>query len=226
MGASKRMQADTTTDTGQLEEVERLAVAAAGGCSDALGALYERYVDPVYRYVHVRTRDHAKTEDICSEVWVKVVRGIRGYQQRAGGFPAWLFTIARTTSADHYRAADRRPETPTADMLHFYCPSMDVGPEEATLRTEVAEQLAKALRKLSKPQAQCLTLRFFHGLSIAETASVMGTTIGAVKQQQLRAMRHLAAVLPEEIRSLGAAVNVTHLQVQERPMAVARTTQP
>lgn len=176
--------------------------------------LYELYADPLYRFVHVRTQNHAASEDICQEVWLKVVRLIGGYEKKGvAGFPGWLFTIARTVAADHFRAGARRPETPTADMLSFNTPALDVGPEEAAVRGHVAEVLAQAIGRLAKSQAQCLILRFFDGLSLAETAAVMDSTVGAVKQTQLRGLRALAAVLPPEIRILGASVNVTNLHL-------------
>ncbi len=52
------------------------------------------------------------------------------------------------------------------------------------------------LRGLSDEQRDCLILRFLQGLSIAETAEVLGRSEGAVKQLQLRAVRNLAKAMP------------------------------
>lgn len=199
-------------------KLEGLAEAAAGGDADALGELYEQYVDAIYRFIHVRTQDHARTEDVCSEVWIKVVRSIGRYQASGNGFPAWLYTIARNALMDSYRRGSARPETPTSDMLHLDAPSLEVGPDEAALRREVSDQLATALARLPQKHAQCVTLRFFDGLTIAETASVMETTIGNVKVMQHRALKVLAKVLPEEMRILGGSISVNHVQVMsQRP---------
>lgn len=192
-------------------EVETLASAAAGGDEAAMGELYERYVDPIYRFVHIRTRDHADTEDLCQDVWMRVVRAIGKYEAARGGFPAWLFTIAGNAVKDYYRRSSCRPETPTADMLYLNRPSIEVSPEESAERGEVAAQLAKAMSGLPSKQRQCVTLRFFNGLSLAETAAVMGMTIGNVKVTQHRALKVLARTLPDEMRILGTTLSVSHV---------------
>jgi len=195
-----------------IEEVEELATAAAGGDEAAMGELFEMYVDPIYRFVHIKTRNHVETEDLCQDVWMRVVRSIDKYEPRGAGFPGWLFTIAGNAVKDYYRRSSNRPETPTADMLNLNSPSIEVSPEEAALRSEVSHELAKAMGRLPSKQRQCVTLRFFEGLSLAETASIMGTTIGNVKVTQHRALKVLARVLPDEMRILGAGLSVNHVQ--------------
>jgi RNA polymerase sigma-70 factor (ECF subfamily) len=62
------------------------------------------------------------------------------------------------------------------------------------------EALLTALRELPQDQQDCLVMRFLQGMSIAETADVLDRSAGAVKQLQLRAVRNLAALLPEGMR--------------------------
>ena len=62
------------------------------------------------------------------------------------------------------------------------------------------EALLDALRELPAEQRDCLVMRFLQGLSIAETAEVLGRSAGAVKQLQLRGVRNLAKALPEDLR--------------------------
>ena len=60
--------------------------------------------------------------------------------------------------------------------------------------------LETMLAGLPDEQRDCLTMRFFAGLSIAETAKALEKSEGAVKQLQLRAVRHLAKVIPKDLR--------------------------
>jgi RNA polymerase sigma-70 factor (ECF subfamily) len=183
---------------GRLREldVEQLAAAAAAGSLDALGLLYERYADLSYRFIVVRVQEQAHAEDITSELWMKVARAIGGYQKAGKGFPAWLLTIASRLIIDHFRKPARKRETPTADMLALDTAALGDGPEEAALRSETAATVARALEKLPARQRECLVLRFFVGLSIAETAQAMSRTEGSVKVLQHRSLRKLATVLP------------------------------
>ncbi|MBM7784827.1 RNA polymerase sigma factor [Tenggerimyces flavus] len=177
-------------------EVEELAAAAAAGSLDALGLLYERYADLSYRFIVVRVQDQALAEDIASELWMKVARAIGAYQTAGKGFPAWLLTIASRLIIDHFRKPVRKREMPTADMLALDTAAVGDSPEEAALRSETAAAVAGALEKLPARQRECLVLRFFVGLSIAETAQAMNRTEGSVKVLQHRSLRKLATVLP------------------------------
>ena len=95
---------------------------------------------------------------------------------------------------DHYKSASYRLEISTADMLDAERP--DSGIEEAVVSALESAALLGAVRRLKADQQECLVLRFLQGLSVAETAQVMGRTEGAVKQLQLRAVRVLARQLP------------------------------
>ena len=56
------------------------------------------------------------------------------------------------------------------------------------------------LTELPAEQRDCLVMRFLQGMSIAETAAVLGRSDGAVKQLQLRGVRNLAKLMPEGVR--------------------------
>lgn len=187
-GVSRQPDADT----------ERLAQAAAGGSEEALAELYERYVDLSFRFVGVRVGDRATAEDITSELWIRVAQTIDRYTTVGGGFPAWLLTIATRLIADHYRRPAIRRESPTADMLALDSAALVDGPEAAVLSADRARLIARAVEQLSPRQRECVTLRFFVGLSIAETAAAMKRTHGSVKVLQHRALRKLGAVLARE----------------------------
>ena len=74
------------------------------------------------------------------------------------------------------------------------------GPEGSVLASLTNEALLSALTELPHEQQECLIMRFLQGLSIAETAQVLGRSEGAVKQLQLRGVRNLAKLLPEGLR--------------------------
>jgi RNA polymerase sigma-70 factor (ECF subfamily) len=113
-------------------------------------------------------------------------------------FGAWLMTIARNLTADHFKAGRTRLETATEDMGAHDAPTE--GPETSVLASLTNEALLQALTQLPTEQQDCLVMRFLQGLSIAETAKVLGRSDGAVKQLQLRGVRNLAKLLPEGLR--------------------------
>ena len=59
-----------------------------------------------------------------------------------------------------------------------------------------------AVHRLGSEQRECVVLRFLHGLSVAETAAVMGKKSGAIKALQYRAVRSLARMLPADVAAV------------------------
>jgi RNA polymerase sigma-70 factor (ECF subfamily) len=75
----------------------------------------------------------------------------------------------------------------------------DDGIEQEVLDNLDNQALLAAVRPLKPEQQECVVLRFLQGLSVAETAAVMGRSDGAIKQLQLRAVRALAKLVPEPV---------------------------
>jgi RNA polymerase sigma-70 factor (ECF subfamily) len=121
-----------------------------------------------------------------------------GFRWQGKDFGAWLMTIARNLATDHFKAGRTRLELTTEDMsLHD---DATEGPEQSVLAGLTNEILLAALSELPDEQRDCLVMRFLQGMSIAETAAVLGRSDGAVKQLQLRGVRNLAKRMPDGIR--------------------------
>lgn len=182
----------------ERDRVVGLVRLAQEGDADAFGQLYDRYVDGIYRFCYHRVSTVQLAEDLTSETFFRALRGIGGFRWQGRDFGAWLTTIARNLVTDHYKSGRSRLETVSDEL-----PERDdvrPGPEDAALATLTQEALAGALRQLPAEQRDCVVMRFLQGLSIAETAEVLGRTDGAVKQLQLRAVRNLGKWLPEDLR--------------------------
>jgi RNA polymerase sigma-70 factor (ECF subfamily) len=171
-----------------------LVELARGGDSEAFGQLYDHYQGSVYRFIFYRTRSQTLAEDLTSETFLRALRNMSGFRWQGKDFGAWLMTIARNLCTDHFKAGRTRLELTTEDMgLHD---DTTEGPENAVLADLTNEVLLDGLRQLSDEQRDCLIMRFLQGLSIAETAEILGRSEGAVKQLQLRGVRNLAKLMP------------------------------
>ena len=176
-------------------EVWAVVARAKDGDAAAFEQLYDRYAPVVHRYVHRRLLDSALAEDVTSETFVRALRGIDSVSFQGRDVGAWLVTIARNLLLDHVRSNRYRLEVATADMRE--ADRTTDGPEDAVVQQHRAEQLLDSVRRLGREQQECIALRFLHGLSVAETAAVMGKKEGAVKALQHRALRRLATLLPD-----------------------------
>jgi RNA polymerase sigma-70 factor (ECF subfamily) len=157
--------------------------------------LYDHYHVGVYRFVYYRVGSVALAEDLTSETFFRALRAMSTFRWQGRDFGAWLTTIARNLTTDHFKAGRTRLEQVTEDMTPHDA-SID-GPETTVLASLTNQALLEALKQLPHEQQECLVMRFLQGLSIAETAKVLGRSDGAVKQLQLRAVRNLAKLLPD-----------------------------
>src|SRR5689334_11881036 len=83
---------------------EQVLVNRAADDAEAFRALYDLYIERVYGYVAARVDDRKDAEDIVSNVFLSVVRGLGHIRnQHNTSFAAWLFTIARNAVNDFYR---------------------------------------------------------------------------------------------------------------------------
>ncbi len=111
-------------------------------------------------------------------------------------FGAWLVTIARNLVADHFKSSRFRLEVTTGEMLDSN--ETERSPKDAVLESLSNAALLDAVHRLNPQQQECLTLRFLQGLSVAETARIMGKNEDSIKTLQQRAVRALSRLLPPD----------------------------
>ncbi|WP_395109115.1 sigma-70 family RNA polymerase sigma factor [Actinomadura sp. SCN-SB] len=190
-----RRRADAHEDA-----LRELVLRARDGDAEAFGGLYDHYVDLVYRYVYYRVGSHPLTEDLTSETFLRALRRMPSFSWQGKDFGAWLVTIARNLVADHFKSGRYRLEICTDELLEGG--RAEEGPERVVLDAMTHRALLEAVRRLGSEQQECVVLRFLHGLSVAETALIMGKKAGAIKALQYRAVRSLGRMLPPDLMSV------------------------
>jgi RNA polymerase sigma factor (sigma-70 family) len=149
-----------------------------------LDQVFARYMDPVYRFLYSRVGNREDAEDLTSEVFLKATRQLDSSRHEAS-IAQWLFTVARTVLADHWRRYYRSGATlPLDDTRIAEFP--EDNPVPASGRSE--RLVAEVLERLPERYRRVLELRFLHGYSIVETAREMEVTPENVKVIQHRAL--------------------------------------
>jgi RNA polymerase sigma-70 factor (ECF subfamily) len=175
-----------------------LVRATQAGDQQAFGQLYDRYHEMVFRYVLFRVGDRQLAEDLTAETFLRALRRIQSVSYQGRDIGAWFVTIARNLVLDHVKSSRYRLEQTTSEIADL-SPATS-GPEQQVLDGATHEELLRCVAKLNADQKECIALRFLQGLSVAETARLMGRNEGAVKALQHRAVRRLAQLLPEGLR--------------------------
>lgn len=179
---------------------EHILAAARSGDEQAFAALWRSLQPPLLRYLRVLAPKIA--DDVASEVWLQVVRGLRGFSGDEAGFKAWLFTIARNKVTDTARQAARRPiEISDDDILPVAAPDDTAASALERFDTEAALAL---IAQLPPDQAEIVMLRVVAGLEVADVARVVRKSPGTVRVASHRALRRLRELLAQSGDSTSA----------------------
>jgi RNA polymerase sigma-70 factor (ECF subfamily) len=163
-----------------------LVARALQGDSGAFGVLYDRYLNPLFRYVYYRVADRMEAEDLTGVVFLKAWESLRRLDPERIHFRAWLYRIAHNTVIDHLRTRKATISLEQVSLQH-----QSPTPEEGVQAAHEAARLARAISKLSPDQQQVIACRFVAGISHAETAEIMNLTEGNVRVLQHRALKRL-----------------------------------
>lgn len=169
---------------------ERVLAGARQREPEALATLCTEWYPRVLRYMRYRVGADT-AEDLTSEVFVRVVRGIGG---QTGSFPAWLFRIAGNVVVDWLRRKQVRKQVQVSDDL------LDgrAGGDDPAATVARHLDLAAAVERLTDDQRELVTLKFIEGMDNAQIATIAGRSPEAVRVLQFRALKALRRLLTEE----------------------------
>ncbi len=167
---------------------QALVEAAKGGSVEAFSELMLQYEKRIYNFLWQWVRSSHDAEDLTQETFLKAFRNIRRLDS-AGVFCAWLFTIARRTASNHFRAL--KPKEELSDDTEC----SEENPAEALERKEEGESVWRLARRLKPAQFEVLWLRYGEGFSVQETARIMNTNQIRVKVLLHRGRKELAQSL-------------------------------
>jgi RNA polymerase sigma factor (sigma-70 family) len=161
--------------------------AARAGDPAALEALYRELAPAVLGFF--RAQGMKEPEDLTSETFVGMVRGLRRFSGDERALRSWVFSIAHRRLIDERRRLARRPEELLDPARIPESPGGDVE-EEAAAR--LGERWAlDAVSRLTPDQRDVILLRVLADLSVHEVATMLGRSAGSVKSLQRRAVAAL-----------------------------------
>ena len=173
---------------------------ARAGDQQALAAVYDWYLPRVYRYILSRLGDVAEAEDLTEDIFLRMLGAIADYKRTGVPFSAWLFRIARNHLVSYYRKNGNRK----TDALQETMADSRHDPASIVETQLILGEVAEAVQRLPDAQRDVIALRFAVGLSIAETAQVLGKRQGNVKALQHKAVTRLQKILVAEPKQLSA----------------------
>ncbi len=201
-----RLRAPMTSQAMPDVPFEHTLAAAHSGDEQAFATLWRSLNPALLRYLRVIAPKIA--DDVASETWLQVVRGLRSFSGNEAGFKSWLFTIARSKATDAARREARRPLEISDDAELPPRAAADDTADAAIERIDTEAALA-LIAKLPPDQAEIVMLRVVAGLEVADVARVVRKSPGAVRVTSHRALRRLRELLRSSESAAGERKAVT-----------------
>jgi RNA polymerase sigma-70 factor (ECF subfamily) len=183
--------------TMQEERLDAVVADAVAGDRDALREVLQTIRPIVIRYCRARIgtfeRSDLSADDVAQEVCLAAVMALPRYRDRGRPFLAFVYGIAAHKVADAYRAVGRDLSYPTESVPERL--SSERGPEQLAMDADSVSRMTALLDVLPDKQREILILRVVVGLSAEETAQAVGSTAGAVRVAQHRALARLKSAI-------------------------------
>jgi RNA polymerase sigma-70 factor (ECF subfamily) len=193
-----------------------LVADLVAGIDGALGELYDRHGDAVFRIAFRRLGDRQLAEEVMQEAFLALWNRAELFDERVGSLAAWLGTIARNRAVDRLRAIGRRPPSVVLSSIVGHdgdderaleramtsatklggsgeAPDPETAAEDGWLRDEVR----LALDGMPSVERRVIEMAYYEELSQSEIAAKLGWPLGTVKTRTRRALARLRTGLAE-----------------------------
>ena len=169
---------------------------------DQANATGIEYIDGLYSYALVLTRNHAEAEDLVQETYVRAIQAM-GRLHAGSNMKGWLFTILRNVWFNQLRKWRNGPQMVEIEVWDDVANSI-VEPSKDSYDLYVskmeAEQVRAAIQDLPIEFREVILLREYEDLSYLEIASVLDCPVGTVMSRLGRARAKLRAALSKKLK--------------------------
>jgi RNA polymerase sigma-70 factor (ECF subfamily) len=186
---------DGTATRAPVADLADAVLRAQQGDEDAFRVPYRDLQPRFLRYLRTIVGDEA--DDVASETWLHIARGLTSFRGDSDGFRGWTATIARNRATDHLRQRLRRPRTvglPAEELTPLAAAEDSARSALEGIATDAALEL---IGRLPRDQAEAVLLRTVMGLDAKAAGAVLGKRPGAVRTAAHRGLRKLADFLGE-----------------------------
>lgn len=176
------------------DHAKLLCERAKSGELSAASELVSLFYKPIYAYFRRQCANDSDAADLTQKTFFKVWLSLSSYQGRSS-FTTWLHTIAHHVLVDWRRTL--RSTEPQSDEWWENRPADQTGPSEEAAEKELAERLHSLVGELDNETRETVHLHYYQGLSLSETAEVLGIAASTVKYRLRSAIEFLKAQTAE-----------------------------
>ena len=209
----------------RTEEASVVAELKAGS-EEAFYWLIAHYNQPVYSLIYRILDDPSDAADTTQEVFIKVFRGIKGFNEDSS-LKTWIYRIAVHEASNHRRwwfrhkaretSVDVPEQNGEGEPMREYLVDPRESPFDSAVHEEVRARVEEELRHVPEPYRTTLILRDLEEMSYEEIAEITETNLGTVKSRLTRGREALKQRLTEYIRQAGPQLGLLLPETRKRP---------
>lgn len=166
------------------------------GESYSIKIILAQYRSKIYRLALSISRNEKDAEDILQNTFIKIIRKLGTFKRRSQ-LSTWIYRVAYNEALMYLRK--KRRLFNSANAYKNYTQRLPAGfrvnwsvlPDQALLNAELKERINDALKELPIQYRMPLLLHRLEGLSLAESARILGVKISTVKTRLHRAYLRL-----------------------------------
>lgn len=166
------------------QELRKKLLALQSGDNAAFEEIYEHLKTPMYTIILRITQDHALSEDILQEVFLKLYQSPP--KPPIEKPRAYLFQTARNLAIDSMRKRSRLIDMESIEQRHIYLPA-----DDNTLRMDVDH----AINALPLQERQIVSLHINGELTFREVAGMLDIPLGTALWKYQKAIKRLRSNL-------------------------------
>ena len=179
----------------EKRELTEIIEACVAGEQEGFARLVDMYGKRIYGYFYRQTGKRATSEDLLSELFLKLIVKIHSFQIKKGAFENWLFRVASNVFYDYLRQQQRRKKALDKRVEKFV---RDEAKQEVKKSDgEILDKLQTQLDRLDVETRELIVLRYYSQLSFEEIAKLRGEPVGTVLSKIHRGIKKLRAELTE-----------------------------
>jgi RNA polymerase sigma-70 factor (ECF subfamily) len=179
-----------------LEEAELIKASKKDPARFA--PLYERYHEPIFRFIYQRMDDKDQAFDLTAQVFLKALSGLHRYEEKGVPFASWLYRIARNEVYQLFkeRKAKRTLNVETVQIAEIISKIDEQNSEEQH------QLLLQAIKDLPEDDLQLIEMRFFESKPFKEIGEILAITENNAKVKLYRVLDRMKIVFKQKLKAL------------------------
>jgi len=175
-------------------EEEHLIIAARKNASH-FAPLYERYHEPIFRFVYQRLNDKSDAFDITQQVFLKALSNISNYENRGLPFSSWLYRIATNEMNSFFKKnSSKRTVNIETPCLNIIMEDMQYNYERDAMELLLMDVIAG----LPDEELLLIEMRFFEKRPFKEIAEILNLTENNAKVKTYRLLEKMKTLLTKK----------------------------